>query len=356
MTTAYLNAISTAVPPVDVHRAFMEFGRSLLSDNRRKVLFGRMAERSGIAHRWSYLEPDPDAPDGYLDTARFYRKDAFPGTARRMRLYETLAPRLAQEAAAGLFLGEEAAGITHLIVASCTGLFAPGIDLLLVESLGLNPSVERTVVGFMGCYAAMNTLKLARHIVRSTPEARVLVVCIELCSLHMQESDDLEQILSFLLFGDGAAAALVTADPMGFALDGFKTFLAPDAADQITWTIGDQGFDMFLSGHVPGSVGSALKSSRDQILGGADMADVSLWAVHPGGRSILDAVESALDLAPRSLDESRTVLREYGNMSSATILFVLKSMLERPAPGALGCAMAFGPGLTAETLMFSGAA
>jgi hypothetical protein len=184
----------------------------------------------------------------------------FPSTAERMRVYEDTAIELATQAVEALDLGEGRARVTHLIAVSCTGLSAPGIDLQLLERCGLPPSVERTVVGFMGCYAAVNALKLARHIVRSDPEARVLIVSVELCTLHLQETQDLEQVLSFLVFGDGCAAALVSADPEGLRLDRFHAALLPEAAEQITWSIGDGGFDMFLSGQVPGSV--ARRSRR----------------------------------------------------------------------------------------------
>jgi predicted naringenin-chalcone synthase len=273
-----------------------------------------------------------------------------------MQAYEDYAPNLAVQAVEGLELGADLKEITHVIVTSCTGLAAPGIDLLLVQRLGLRPSVERTVVGFMGCYAAMNALKLSRHIVRSEPASKVLVVSIELCSLHLQETHDLEQVLSFLVFGDGCAAALVSAKPEGLSLDAFNALLLPDASDQITWNIRDQGFDMFLSGKVPLSVGRALRSGRAEILGGAACQEIDLWAVHPGGRSVLDAVQSALELDDTALVASREVLRQNGNMSSATILFVLKSLMETGASGMRGCGMAFGPGLTAETLLFSVAA
>ena len=356
MTDAYINRIATAVPLVDVHPAFVAFGRSLLKDNRRQALFEKMAERSQIEHRWSFLEPTLDDPEGFLDRQRLYRSGHFPSTGRRMQAYEDYAPILAIEAVEKLDLGPEVKEITHVIVTSCTGLSAPGIDLLLVQRLGLAASTERTVVGFMGCYAAMNALKLARHIVRSEPLSKVLVVSIELCSLHMQESGDLEQVLSFLLFGDGCAAALVSARPEGLCLDSFKALLIPEAADQITWNIRDQGFDMFLSGQVPLSVAGALRLGKSEILAGAACKDIDLWAVHPGGRSILDAVEKALDLDGRALAASREALRQNGNMSSATILFVLKSLLESGEPQMRGCGMAFGPGLTAETLRFSIAA
>jgi predicted naringenin-chalcone synthase len=245
--------------------------------------------------------------------------------------------------------------VTHLIAVSCTGLSAPGIDLQLLERCGLPPSVERTVVGFMGCYAAVNALKLARHIVRSDPEARVLIVSVELCTLHLQETQDLEQVLSFLVFGDGCAAALVSADPEGLRLDRFHAALLPEAAEQITWSIGDGGFEMFLSGQVPGSVAGALKAHREVVLDGAEVDEIDLWAIHPGGRSVLDAVQAALGLAPEALVDSREVLRAFGNMSSATILFVLARILGRARAGERGCGMAFGPGLTAETLLFTAA-
>jgi predicted naringenin-chalcone synthase len=203
----------------------------------------------------------------------------------------------------------------------------------------------------MGCYAAISALKLARHIVRSEPRAKVLVVSLELCTLHMQETPDLEQVLTFLLFGDGCAAALVSAEPEGLALDSFYTVLLPTAADQITWNIGDRGFDMFLSGRVPHAVAAALQAEKETVLGGAEPGAIGLWAVHPGGRSILDAVEGAFALDPLKLAESRGVLRDFGNMSSATVLFVLAELLRGSKTGA-GCAMAFGPGLTAETMLF----
>jgi alpha-pyrone synthase len=351
---AYLNRIATAVPQNDVHDAFVGFADTLLTDRRSQVLFRRMADRSQIEHRWSSLLPAPLGANAAIDTDGFYSRGAFPSTADRMRRYETEAPLLALKAVEGLELDDgERAGVSHLIVTSCTGFSAPGLDLQIVAGLGLKPSVERTMVGFMGCYAAISALKLARHIVRSEPDAKVLVVSLELCSLHLQETSNLEQVLTFLVFGDGCAAALVTADPQGLSLDSFHAEVAPDSADQITWNVRDQGFDMFLSGGVPGSIGKAIGASRESILGGAQTDDIDLWAIHPGGRSVLDAVEAAFALPPKALQASREVLRRFGNMSSATVLFVLKALMDDPTPGTRGCAMAFGPGLTAETMLFS---
>lgn len=354
--TAYINRIATAVPRHDVHQTFVNFARTLLHDQRGQVLFERMAERGQIAHRWSCLAPAGEGSNGTVDVGGFYTRGRFPSTAERMRRYEIEAPPLAAEAVDRLDLGTGARDVTHVIVTSCTGFAAPGLDLELVQRCSLDPSVERTVVGFMGCYAAINGLKLARHIVRSEPNARVLMVSLELCTLHLQETSDLEQILTFLVFGDGCAAALVTGEPHGLALDRFHAVLVPETAGQITWNIRDLGFDMVLSGRVPGSIGGALRSGSNLILSGARPEAIDLWAVHPGGRSVLDAVESAFGLGPSALTASREVLHEFGNMSSATVLFVLEALMRRGEPGERGCAMAFGPGLTAETMLFSVAA
>ncbi len=263
MTTAYLNRIGTAVPSYDVHGTFVDFAATLLPSDRHRALFTRMAERGGIEHRWSPLRPRGtpigfDAPRDPVEAETFYVRGDFPTTATRMGVYNRTAPDLALSAVGALDLEGREREITHLVVVSCTGFSAPGLDIELVARLGLDTSVERTIVGFMGCYAGINGLRLARHIVRSEPSARVLVVCLELCSLHLQESDDLEKILSFLIFGDGCAAALVSADRKGLSLDRFRTLLATDEPGLITWNIGDQGFDMVLSGKVPAAVGRTL--------------------------------------------------------------------------------------------------
>ena len=358
--TAHVNRIGTAVPPHEVHEAFVAFVAGTIADDRRRQLFLRMVARAGIERRFSFLEP-VILPDGRVtDTEGFYGLDEWPGTADRMTRYAQWAPRLAGEAIAGLGLDRaDRAAITHLIVASCTGFMAPGLDQLIVSENGLDAGVERTVVGFMGCYAAVNALRLAHHIVRSSPEARVLVVNVELCSLHFQRTDDLERMLSMLLFGDGAAAALVTADPHGIALDDFRSTTISDTAGAITWKIGGQGFDMHLGGEVPGAIGRALATeiaggAADGLLRGGSPSDYALWAVHAGGRSILDAVEQGFGLAPHALAWSRDVLRDCGNMSSATLMFVLAAMLrEADDTERSGFAIAFGPGLAAESFRFT---
>jgi alpha-pyrone synthase len=352
LTTAHLNQVATAVPPHDIHDAFVRFARTLIEEPRTRAVFDRLSVRAQIAHRFSVLPAAADPEGASVDALRVYSRGNFPSTAQRMQLFEKHAPALAVDTIAKLDLGRDAARISHVIVTSCTGMVAPGLDLEIVERCGLNPSVERTMVGFMGCYAAINGLKLARHIVRSEPASRVLLVNLELCSLHLQETREIEQMLSFLVFGDGCAASIVSADPAGLSLDRFHSALVPETRQLITWKVRDSGFDMFLSGRVPAAITQGLERAAGAILDGAPPEAIDRWAVHPGGRSVLDAVEDALRLPPAALAVSRSVLERYGNMSSATVMFVLQAVLATAEAGERGCAMSFGPGLTAETMLF----
>ncbi|HXW21977.1 MAG TPA: type III polyketide synthase [Rhodomicrobium sp.] len=352
MSRAYINEIATAVPPHQVHNAFVQFQRHRLNDYRTRTIFDRLVEKGQIEKRWSCVVPADDCSSATINGERFYVPGDFPTTGERMRQYEIEAPVLAERAVDKLNLGERKSEITHLIVTSCTGFSAPGIDLEMIHRIGLNPSVERTIIGFMGCYAAVNALKVARHIVRSEPNAKVLVLSIELCTLHFQETDELEQMMPFLLFADGCAAALVSSEPKGLSIERFYATVFPEAASQMAWHIRDLGFDMVLSSRIPTSVGEAIRRTSDTILAELKPKDIELWAIHPGGRAILDAVEAAFRLPMTALNASRRTLRDFGNMSSATVLFVLKSLLEENKSGANGCAMSFGPGLTAETMLF----
>ncbi|QPC95957.1 type III polyketide synthase [Mesorhizobium sp. INR15] len=353
MPQAYANRISTSVPIHDVHRFFIDFAASQLTEEpRRQAIFGRMADRGGIEHRFSCFAPSESPQGASVDHDGIFLRDAFPGTAKRMDMFADAAPVLASKAVEKVLAGEDRDRITHLIVTTCTGFSAPGLDLEIMARCGLPTGVERTIIGFMGCYAAINALKLARHVVRSEPHARVLVVNVELCTLHLRQTTEMEKLLSFCLWGDGSAAALVTADPFGLRLERFQAVVAAGTADLMTWKVRDDGFDMVLSGQVPGAIHTALQENIGTILGSKSVPEIDLWAVHPGGRSVLDAVERSLDLDKDALNTARGILRENGNMSSATVMFVLERMLREEASGKLGCGMAFGPGLTAETMMF----
>jgi len=360
MPAAWLQRVGTATPRHDVHAAFIAYARTLLRTDRDRLLFDRMAERSGISHRYSVLRPGM-LDEGEVDAGGFYRPGAFPGTAARMRLYAAEALPLALQAVHALAPPDELAArlarVTHLVVASCTGFMAPGLDVQLVDALGLRPDLQRTMVGFMGCSAALPALRTAAHAVRAERDALALVVNLELSSLHLHESHELPELLSFLLFGDAASAALVGSEPQGAELLDFQSLLLPDSRELITWHIGDQGFDMHLSGLVPGHIAEALAAERlnrepAALLRGLAAADYPLWAVHAGGRTVLDAVQHGLALPPAALADSRAVLQAVGNVSSATVMFALRRMVAAPRPGALGLALAFGPGLSAESMRF----
>ena len=353
MTTAYLNRIATAVPPHDMHGAFLPFAESLLPEGTRRNLYRRMVRLAAIDHRYSFLKPIVTASGSMQDADALFVRGNFPSTARRMEAFRQFAPQLARCALSKLALTDaERQSISHVIVTCCTGLYAPGLDYEVIELLHLNPSVERTFIGFMGCYAAINALKTARHIVRSEPGAKVLLLSLELCSLHMQETEDLEQLLAFTVFADGCAAYLVTAEAIGLALDSFLAVNLAGTDQLITWRIGEQGFDMHLSGQVPGQLRNGLAEAGTRITRGCEFSSIDLWAVHPGGRTILDATEQGLALPSQALADSRSILLNFGNMSSASIMFVLHKLIERARPGQIGCAMSFGPGVTAETMMF----
>ena len=343
------------MPDHDVHRAFIAWAERRVADPRARALFARMAERSGIRHRWSVLPPSRDGGSP-VEEGGFYH-GAPPSTGSRMQAYGEAAPRLALRAVRALEAATPLAGITHLVVASCTGFVAPGIDQLIAAELGLPGEVERTLVGFMGCYAAVSSLRLAHHIVRSEPAARVLVVTVELATLHLQEDSEIEPLLAMLQFGDGATASLVTAEAEGFGMSDPFAATLPESAGLIRWTIGDQGFAMQLSGEVPGRIAEALRDEgfRHRLFGHASPEEIDSWAVHAGGRSVLDAVESGLALPQGALAESRDVLARYGNMSSSTLPFVLAEQLGNPERRR-GVALAFGPGLAAEGFHFRRAA
>lgn len=346
----YINRISTALPETEVHGLFLEEGPKYLSDERKKKLFHRMAQKGQIEKRYSVLPMErSEAGPGLLD---FYKRGAFPSTAERMRRYRGHALPLALKALAPWREKQVLEGVTHLIVTSCTGFYAPGLDIDLVQALRLNPSVERTIIGFMGCYAAFNGLKQAYHIARSEPSAKVLMVNLELCTLHFQEGHELEPMLGFLIFADGCAASLISREEAGLEITGFKNELCADEIDKITWEIGDRGFNMFLSTEVPQAIGRHLPEKMKSILGGRKPEDISLWALHPGGRAILDTIQEKLGVPEDKMAASREVLRDCGNMSSASVMFVLRKHLEDVRSRGNGVALAFGPGLTVESMEF----
>jgi predicted naringenin-chalcone synthase len=308
------------------------------------------------------LEEPGDAP--YLQT--FFppadtADDAGPSTGARMERYATEAGPLAVAAARRALerAATVAEDVTHLVTCSCTGFVTPGVDLELVEALGLSAGVARTHVGFMGCHGAFNALRVAEAFAASQDDALVLVVCVELCSLHLQYGNRSDLVVANSIFADGAGAVVGAgpAHPRGGAAGAWKltrqwSRILPDSRDEMGWMIGDHGFEMNLSARVPTLVATALPQALAETLGGCGLAtaDVASWAVHPGGPRVLARVEEALALPPDALAVSQAVLAEHGNMSSATILFILEQLLEDATPPCV--ALAFGPGLTTEIALF----
>jgi predicted naringenin-chalcone synthase len=354
--TASILGIGTAVPATRLTQGHV---RDLLAaqpgiDRRSRRLLTAAFGAAAIDTRYTVLgELGGGTPSG-MDLRGETPDLRVPSTGERNAEYRRVAPALFEAAARDALArsGVTAAEVTHVVTVSCTGMFAPGPDYLLVRDLGLSPSTERYHLGFIGCAAAIPGLRAASRITAAQPDAVVLVVAAELCSLHIRSSNDPEQIVAASVFADGAAAAIVSADPARargprLDLDGFDTRLTDDGEEDMVWTIGDEGFEMTLTAQVPRIIGREIKAVATDLFGGADAVDA--WAVHPGGRSILDRVEDGLGLGPDALSASRDVLREYGNMSSATILFVLQRMLETPRKdGQRIAVLAFGPGLTIE--------
>ena len=360
MPPVYINRIATAVPEHDIHQPYLALARSFLPDARSKRLYDRMMERAEIDHRYAVFAAG-DIEAGEVDASGFYRRGQFPGTSARMAQYEMHALRLAMRVSGTPALKLNASRITHLIVASCTGFSAPGLDIQLTLALGLRPTVSRTMIGFMGCAAAIPAMRAAHQTVSNNPDAQVLVINIELCSLHFQETASLADLLCFSLFADGCSAAIVSAQAEGLRIDDFHSQLIADSQDLITWQVGDSGFRMHLSGQVPARIASALGAEVQQpsahgFLQGRPAVALDGWAVHGGGRSVLDAVESGLGIPAEALRVSRDVLRDFGNMSSATVMFTLARFLAQPAGVAAGKALAFGPGMVAESFSFTKAA
>lgn len=341
--TARIVEIASAVPDCDFEQEYRKWAERRLEKSGKAGLYARMAARSGIEHRWSVLTEE----DAKLDEGEGFYARKIPSTAQRMQIYAEEAPRLALEAIQKL---PDTDGITHLVVASCTGFVAPGIDQIIARALGLSDDVERILIGFMGCYAGVTALRTARHIVRSQPGARVLTITVELSTLHHQDQVEIEPLLAGAQFGDGAAAAIVSDTGEGLVIGEGMSAAIEESDELITWEIGDTGFEMHLSGKVPGRIAAALDRNdvRERILGDDDP---KAFAVHAGGRSILDAVATGLSLPEDALEHSRAVLRDYGNMSSSTIMFVLEKIFrDRPDRGV---ALAFGPGLAMEGFRFN---
>lgn len=350
MTKVFLNQIETAVPTYECHAQFLEILFQLITEKELKEKLEKIVQKLGIEKRYTVLKNAILSAEN--SEVPFYQWGNFPSTEVRMRAYQKEALPLACRALEPLLKENSPQTITHLILTSCTGFYAPGLDIEIIHEFNLNRSIERNIIGYMGCYAAITALRSAYHIVRSNPKAKVLMLNLELCTLHWREKASLDQVLSHLLFADGCAASLISAETRGFSLERFFTAFLPDSLDHMRWTIGDDGFYMTLDSRIPNELKHAIKSHSQKILHEKNKKDFNLWAIHPGGSAILDAVQEGFDLEDSALKDSREVLKQFGNMSSPTVMFVLKRLLENPNAFGWGSAIAFGPGLTLESFIF----
>lgn len=320
----------------------------------------RMAIGSGIQTRYSVLPDYGPAGERRMHPPGPNYEPA-PNLETRMEVFHAEAPPLALKAIENCLAQVpdiDRNQITHLIAVSCTGLAAPGLDLMLMRALELPAHTHRTAVHFMGCYAAMHGLKQADAICRADADAVVLVVCVELCTLHFQKDDTPDNLAATLLFADGAAAALlagadVTAAGPALRLAGFYAEVATAGWQDMAWQLSGQGFLMKLSAYVPDLLSQGIRALITRALTrlGLQQADIAHWALHPGGRKILDLAEYELKLPEGALKSAYGVLKDYGNMSSPTILFVLARLWPEMQAGEKVLAAAFGPGLTMETLI-----
>ncbi len=366
---AALLGIGTAIPPLSISRAeSVAAARALCAeDDDHGELLSSLYRQSGVDTRQVVYRPDEFRyivyGEGECDSP-FIPKgvgDRGPSTAERMERFEAEALPIALEAcqAALKQAGVDPSAITHLVTVSCTGLAAPGVDLGLMKQLGMSATVERTHVGFMGCHGSLNGLRVARGLIAAEPSACVLLCSIELCSLHYSYGWNPKRMVGNALFSDGSAAVVLgaasdasrEAETWGLAANGACLF--PKSEQAMAWLVRDHGFEMVLSTRVPSLIQQNLKPWLDEWLArhGLTVADVASWAVHPGGPRVLTCVQDALGLAADATDASRLILARHGNMSSATVLFIINELMRRQAPRPC-VALGFGPGLAAEGALF----
>lgn len=358
-----LAGIGTAVPQHSIGQR--EAARFALDycpggDSRPKLLEA-LYRRSGVELRHCVILDA--STNGRPAQQSFYAPaatatDRGPSTARRMQAYDTAASTLARQAATAAL--EDAmiapADVTHLVTVSCSGFHAPGVDIGLIRDLELPPGTARTHIGFMGCHAALNALRVARSYALADPRACVLLCAVELCSLHHQYGWNPHRIVANSLFADGAAAVVGRRGDRdndgAWQLRASGSAVLPDTSELMAWSIGDHGFEMTLSPRVPEVIRRTLKPWLAGWLAeqGLSIDAIGSWAIHPGGPKILRACADAVQLDDDLLRPSESVLTRYGNMSSPTVLFILDEL--RAAQAARPCVMlAFGPGLTIEAAL-----
>ncbi len=345
--------IGTAVPKFKHKQSDIKtFMESILDgDKTEKRRLSLMYARSGISTRYSTI---PDYSTS-IENRTFFPKtkdlEPFPSLEKRMEIFNRNAVELAAEAVQNT--NDDLKNITHLITVSCTGLSAPGLDVALVKKLGLPTNIVRTSVNFMGCYAALHGLKHADSFCKSDKKSKVLVVLVELCTLHFQKENTIDFITSNLLFGDGAACCIVQNEGKGLEIESFYSKLYLEEEESMAWNLSSNGFLMSLKSEVPILVENNMADFVDESLEVSNISkeDIRNWAIHPGGKSILEACQKSLNITKQDLKTSYSVLDNYGNMSSSTLVFILKEILEDSSGKTF--VAGFGPGITMESMVLN---
>ena len=360
---SYITAIGTANPAYRFSQSiiadFMLRAMKLNNGDERKLK--TIFRSSGIEYRYSVLQDYGKVRDFtfYADTADL---EPFPRTEKRLQVFRGNALALSVASfrdMAKAFPHFGPRDITHLVVVCCTGMYAPGLDIDLVNTLELSSTVQRTAINFMGCHASFNALKIADAVCRSNSAAKVLIVCTELCSLHFQRAASDDNLLANALFGDGSAAVLIEGNSrsrLKLRLEEFHSELAPEGLSDMAWTIGDMGFEMRLSSYVPDLIKKGIAGLANSLLKkiSLSLSDIRYFAIHPGGKKILQVIEDELKIDKTSNRPAYHVLKNYGNMSSPTVLFVLKEIvmnINGQDEGQRVLSFAFGPGLTLESMV-----
>jgi predicted naringenin-chalcone synthase len=366
--SAHLLGIGTATPACSISQEdSLAAARRLSCLNGQERLLPVLYRRTNISRRGSILLREGGEQN--LFQPAIGEGDSGPSTSSRLKRYRETAPVLAIEAARHAITDAEATPdqITHIVTASCTGFDAPGVDYHLIRALGLRPTTQRTHIGFMGCHAAINALRVARAYAEADPRARVLLCCVELCTLHYSYSRDPDKLVANAIFADGAAAGVVGGMPLASQRHGSSvpvqshrhatltildtaSCILPDSADAMTWAVGDHGFEMTLAASVPDLLKAHLRPWLESWLStrGLTIEKIGGWAIHPGGPRVLSTVAECLSLTQTQIQASKEVLADHGNMSSPTVLFILNRLRSGRRPLV---AIAFGPGLVAEAAL-----
>lgn len=362
---SYITAIGTANPSHRFSQAtiadFMLHTMTLHNGDSRKLK--TIFKASGIEYRHSVIE-DYGKTSDFTFYSQAENFEPVPTTEKRINLFRANAVNLSKSAVENLMAQYKFASlhdVTHLIVVCCTGMYAPGLDIDLVKQLKLKSTVQRTAINFMGCYAAFNALKIADAFCKTDPSAKVLVVCTELCSLHFQREGSEDNIIANALFGDGSAALLVESQSessLKLKLENFHSDLSKDGEEFMAWTVGDLGFEMKLSAYVPDIIKGGIKNLTNSLLKkiSKNLTDIKHFAIHPGGKKILQAIETELGITREQNAAAYKVLEQFGNMSSPTVLFVLNEVVKNLTAANANeriLSFAFGPGLTLESMVLN---